>query len=189
MNELVIHKMVDIGILAEFSCGIAMMDQFLHEGLQQSIDNHYCNAYYVTIGKDVVAMFALSYDSIDLDYDDKDELMNGISATASPSLSTEYIEVFYSKRRYPALDIAFLAVRNDLREQGIGEAIVRQIEVQARKQDFAGCQFISVEALCTKEYSAVNFYHKCGFAPNEYPNPSKDTLRMYKTLYAVNVEE
>ena len=48
----------------------------------------------------------------------------------------------------------------------------------------AGCQFLTVEALATKEYSAVGFYERCGFAPNEVKKPYKDTLRMYMTLYS-----
>ena len=46
------------------------------------------------------------------------------------------------------------------------------------------CQFLTVEALATKEYSAVGFYERCGFAPNEVKKPYKDTLRMYMTLYS-----
>ena len=48
----------------------------------------------------------------------------------------------------------------------------------------AGCQFLTVEALATKEYSAVGFYERCGFAPNEVKKPYKDILRMYMTLYS-----
>lgn len=188
-KALVIEKLNSLSALRNFSCGVAQMDQFIHSGLQASIDNHYCKAYCVRIEGEVVAVFALSYDSIDLDPDDKGELLDGISITSTPHLTPEYIDTFYGKLRYPALDIAYLAVQERWRGKGIGEAIVLEIEEKTRMQDFAGCQFLSVEALSTKDYTAVGFYYKCGFAPNEYPNPSKDTLRMYKTLYAAeNIE-
>ena len=59
---------------------------------------------------------------------------------------------------------------------------------RARSQTFAGCQFLTVEALATSEYSAVGFYQRCGFTANEVRKPYKDTLRMFRTLY-VNEEE
>lgn len=59
---------------------------------------------------------------------------------------------------------------------------------RARSQTFAGCQFLTVEALATNEYSAVGFYQRCGFTANEVRKPYKDTLRMFRTLYA-NAEE
>ena len=39
-------------------------------------------------------------------------------------------------------------------------------------------------AFLGKEYSAVGFYERCGFAPNKVKKPYKDTLRMYMTLYS-----
>jgi hypothetical protein len=53
---------------------------------------------------------------------------------------------------------------------------------------FAGCQFLTVEALATSDYSAVGFYEKCGFTANEVRKPYKDTLRMFRTLYATHIE-
>lgn len=161
------------------------MDDFLHHDFQLSLDNHFCRAYVVRCGSEIVAMFALSYDSIDLDSDDKEELEYGISGSGTPKLGAGYSDTFYSKRRYPALDIAYLAVRKDYRGMGIGESVMETIAEQAIEQDFAGCQFLSVEALKTAEYSAVGFYCKCGFAPNELPDANKDTLRMFRTLYAL----
>lgn len=44
-----------------------------------------------------------------------------------------------------------------------------------------GCQFITVEAYCTKEYSAVGFYRNCGFSQADIV-AKYDTLRMYRNL-------
>lgn len=158
------------------------MDTFIHGALQLSIDHCYCRAYAVNDNDNVAAIFALSFDSIDLDSDDKEELQAGISTTESPSLSFDYKDTFYGKRRYPALDIAYLAVNKNYRGKHLGTAIIDLISKMAVEQDFAGCQFLSVEALKVEPWSAVGFYDKCGFAPNEFPNPTKDTLRMVKTL-------
>lgn len=170
--------------LEDFYCGVPAMDRFIHDGLSQSIRHHYCQLYTATMNDEVVALFALSFDSIDLDTDDKEDLQAGFSQTGTPDIRFDYEDTFYSKRRYPALDIAYLAVRKKYRGQRIGESIVNSIKQMAAQQRFAGCQFLSVEAYNISDYSAVTFYDKCGFAPNELPNPNKDTLRMFYTLYS-----
>ena len=131
----------------------------------------------------LVAVYALSFDSLDLDSDDKDELETGISSTGTPNIDLNYKDTFYAKPRYPALDIAYLAVRQEYRGNKVGQSIVETIAEQARSQSFAGCQFLTVEALATQEYSAVGFYERCGFTANEVKKPYKDTLRMFRTLY------
>lgn len=183
-----IVKTKDVQILKGFTCGIPIMDNFICQGLQRSMDHGYCCTYAVVDGNCVAAMFALSFDSVDLDSDDKEELSEGISSAGTPQVSFDYEDTFYSKRRYPALDIAYLAVATDYKGKHLGSAIVKEIAKMAAEQDFAGCQFLSVEALKTKDYSAVGFYQKCGFTPNELPNPNKDTLRMFKTLRVKSFE-
>jgi GNAT superfamily N-acetyltransferase len=160
------------------------MDNFIRGDFRLSVENHYCVPYATLYKGELVAIFALSFDSLDLDSDDKEELQTGISLTGIPSVDWNYEDTFYSKPRYPALDIAYLAVQKKWRGMGIGNFIIREIALQARSQTFAGCQFLTVEALATKEYSAVGFYERCGFTANEVKKPYKDTLRMYMTLYA-----
>ena len=45
-------------------------------------------------------------------------------------------------------------------------------------------QSVEYGALVTNEYSAIGFYQRCGFTANEVRKPDKDTLRMFRTLYA-----
>lgn len=165
------------------------MDNFIQGDFRMSVENHYCTAYGVWYGNELVAVYALSFDSLDLDSDDKDELLTGISSTGTPDVDWNYKDTFYAKPRYPALDIAYLAVKQKYRGQGIGYAVLEQIAEDARTQTFAGCQFLTVEALATNEYSAVGFYERCGFSANEIRKPYKDTLRMFRTLYANDEEE
>ena len=159
------------------------MDSFIQRDFRLSVENHFCEAYVVMLGEEVVALFALSFDSLDLDCDDKEELQAGISSAGTPNLDFDYQETFYSKPRYPALDIAYLAVQKKWRGKHIGDFLIKKIADLARTQTLAGCQFLTVEALATKEYSAVGFYDKCGFTPNELKKPYKDTIRMYMPLY------
>lgn len=184
VNKLVINAVNTTIGLKNFVCGVPAMDNFIHDKLAHSIEHHFCQLYTASMDDEIIALFALSFDSIDLDADDKDELYTGISSTGTPEVDFDYEDTFYSKRRYPALDIAYLAVKEKYRHQRIGESLVNGIKNMARNQKFAGCQFLSVEAYNVPGYSAVPFYDKCGFAPNELPNPNKDTLRMFYTLYA-----
>ena len=177
-----IHRISSVDYLKDFNCGVPPMDNFIHGMLQLSIDHYYCRTYVAEINDEIVAVFALSFDSVDLDSDDREELSMGVSSAGTPDVSGEYEEIFYSKRRYPALDIAYLAVNEKYKGSGIGSSIIEQIVKMAKEQEFAGCQFISVEALKTEPYNAVGFYYKCGFTANELPKPTKDTLRMIKTL-------
>ena len=154
-----------------------------------SVENHYCSAYGIWYKNQLVAIYALSFDSLDLDIDDREELQTGVSSTGVPDINWNYRETFYSKPRYPALDIAYLAVKKEYRGNSVGRSIVELIAEKARTQTFAGCQFLTVEALANQEYNAVGFYLKCGFTPNELKKPYKDTLRMFRTLYVNDGED
>ena len=182
-SELHIRILRDFHVLDTFCSGVESMDNFIRGDFRLSVDNHYCQAYSVTHGEELVAVFALSFDSLDLDSDDKEELQTGISMTGTPDVDWNYEETFYAKPRYPALDIAYLAVQQKWRGKYIGDFLIKQIKDLARRQKLAGCQFLTVEALATKEYSAVGFYERCGFTANEVKKPYKDTLRMYMTLF------
>lgn len=184
LYPMVIEALNDYESLSSFCSGVEAMDQFIREVFRLSVENHYCTAYQVKIAGELVALFALSFDSLDLDCDDKEELITQTSATGIPNVDFDYEETFYSKPHYPALDIAYLAVQKGWHGQHIGKFLIAQIAERARTQTFAGCQFLTVEALATKDYSAVGFYERCGFAPCEIKKPNKDTLRMYLTLYA-----
>lgn len=181
--DLSSEKISDFHCLESFCSGVEAMDSFIQRDFKLSVENHYCNAYGVWYKEELVAIYALSFDSLDLDTDDKEELETGISIAGMPSIDWNYRDTFYAKPRYPALDIAYLAVKKEYRGNSVGLSIVEMIAAQARAQSFAGCQFLTVEALATSEYSAVGFYEKCGFSANEIKKPYKDTLRMFRTLY------
>ncbi len=182
--DFIIERLTDAKELNDFQCGVNAMDTFIRDGLNLSVVNHYCRAYVVrgVDGDTPVAIFALSFDSLDLDSDDKEDMMAEGSAGV-PSITLDYKEVFLNKTRYPALEITYLAVDERYAKQGIGRLIIESIVKRAQEQELAGCQFLTVEALNIKEHNATGFYRCCGFAPCEYPNPNKGVLRMYRTLY------
>lgn len=158
------------------------MDRFIQNDFHLSVENNFCKAYVAKLKGDVVAIFALSFDSIVLDDDDKEDLQSGL-VTDTPGISPDYDEIFCSKTKYPALDIAYLAVSDNWRGQGIGTILIDEIAQKTRSQSFAGCLFLVVDAFVTHGYSAVGFYSKLGFSQCESMKAGKDTIRMYKTLY------
>lgn len=102
------------------------MDVFIQGDFRLSVENHYCSAYGVWFKDELVAIYALSFDSLDLDFDDKEELQIGISSTGTPDVDWDYKDTFYAKPRYPALDIAYLAVRKEYRGNRVGISIIER---------------------------------------------------------------
>lgn len=87
LNSLSIRPLEDASLLTDFRCGIKAMDDFIHSGLNESISNHYCNSYSVFLGSKLVAMFALCFDSLELDSDSLEEMSDGTNIDNKPNLS------------------------------------------------------------------------------------------------------
>lgn len=180
--QLRFERIRDTSVLSPFYSGVPTMDKFIHEGLQWCIDYNYCHVYAVLEAEEIVAMVALSYDSLILDSNDKEEMQS--SFFPKPDISYGYKDTFWAKANYPALEITYLAVREDKRHQGIGEFIIEAVAQKALEpsQNIGGCQFLTVEAYNQHGYNAVGFYYHCDFVAAELPNPNKETLRMYKLI-------
>lgn len=74
-----------------------------------------------------------------------------------------------------------LAVKEQFRKKGIGEALIKKAEKNA-KQKGANKLFLEVRV---SNKNAINLYEKCGFSKdgirkNFYENPSEDALLMCK---------
>ena len=182
MERLTIAHLKGVEELKDFYCGVSKMDEFIHGDLEASLQNDYCKAYSVrNENKELVAFFALSFDSLQLDLDDIEDLQNGWSDTSTPQPTQDYFRTFWSKVHYPALEISYLAVSKKYQKRHIGTQILEAIDEMARRQQFAGCQFLTVGAYVSNEYSAVPFYSRNHFAKLS-PVPIHDTLRMYHNL-------
>lgn len=183
MEQISIHHLPDFSELEGFHSGIPEIDRFIVTGLKDCINSHLCIPYgcYDSNGN-IIAFFALSFDSLDLDSDDKFDLRNGYSFAQIPELPKNY-EIFWEKSRYPALEITYFAVKKNMQRQGIGTSILNAITSMAKQQKVAGCQFITVNALHLPTYSAVGFYRSFGFS--RYGNIAniEDIVPMYYTLY------
>lgn len=175
----------DFESLKSFSCGIQPLDEFIHSELEIYSKNHYCSAYSVSTvngNDDVVAVFALAFDSIVLETDDFEEMNSGISDTWRPKVEEKHRIKFENKSVYPALEIAYLAVREDYQHKNLGKAIVDEIAEYARRQTLAGCVFLTVKAYHTSSHSALGFYQKCHFAKLT-PRQQGEVWPMFRTLW------
>ncbi len=121
-------------------------------------------------------------DSLFLDDDDKEDLLNGLAVASLPDdLSEDQRKALLSETVYPVVDIAYLAVYEKSQRQGIGTAILKKIfEIVKAKGSYS---FITVDALYLKgEYRADTFYERMGFQ-RLYPPTSENTIRMYTTIF------
>lgn len=183
-TELLIEQAEEYESLKTFESGNVQMDNFIHDYLTACSKSHFCVTYYVRLEPkgEVIALFSLSNDSIDLGEDDFDDMRIGAAGTELPVVDADFRERFEQKCTYPALEITYLAVSKKYQHLKIGTTLVKFIANIARTQNVSGCVFLSVNALVTKEYSAVPFYEKNHFAKLT-PAPKMDVWPMYKTLW------
>ena len=106
-TELLIQRVTDFSGIEQFECGITQMDNFLHEHLEDCSKSHYCTTYFVRFEQDgdIVALFSLSNDSVDIDSDDFEDMRIGASGTDLPLVDELFREQFEQKYTYPALEI------------------------------------------------------------------------------------
>ena len=163
-------------ILNSFECGIQTMDFYIHTYLDSLIrqDNRF--RLYVTMEKnaDIVGMFVLR-DSSFVDYDDA---FHDIPHGEMFGYLDDDFQILKTTS-YPTLRIEYLAVREDLRNQGYGMEIINIISRMAMDNE---CYFLTVDAYHNAEYSAIPFYEKMGFFAIEEFSDDSDTLRMAKRL-------
>ena len=107
---------------------------------------------------------------------------SGISDTWSPKVEENHRIKFENKSVYPALEIAYLAVREDYQHKNLGKAIVDEIAAYAKRQTLAGCVFLTVKAYHTSNHSALGFYQKCHFAKLT-PRQQGEVWPMFRTLW------
>lgn len=188
--KLVVEFLEKFEELERFSCGEKQMDDFIHSSLEDCSINHYCTTYCVrnADNDDIAAIFSLSFDSVDIDHDDFDDMRIGAAGTDKPYVTDSFRDRFEEKYTYPALEITYLAVDKKYQHMNVGAEIVDDVCAMARQQKLAGCVFITVLALHKEGYSAVPFYEKCNFA-KQTPLPKADVWPMYKTLWIEEVDD
>ncbi len=153
------EQIFDASVLEGFRCGVKQMDDFLQKKLSFYIRALECKAFVVHIGDEIVAMFALGFDSLELDFQES----HNVVYKEDIDIPSEHEEDFMCMNSHPALEISFLAVSEKFQHRNIGRAIVGEIRKRAKLQQIGGCQFLTVNPLVTTNYSSLGFYKKIGF--------------------------
>ena len=167
----------DASILSDFTCGLQKMDTFIHHHLQSYLDKYPCSAYCLCNEEEkIIAFFVIRYDTLVVFDEESSDDHKIIYDTELPTA----IPV----NEYPSIEIEYLAVAKNFQRQGIGRICMQQIinladEVCQRLK----IEFITVDAFKSDGYSAIPFYEKCHFSALEYPDSTKDTLRMYRPIW------
>lgn len=183
MNQprLYISLQTDVSILSDFCCGQTNMDNFIHTRLGAFLKSYPTTRLFVVKDEShaIVAMFVLNNGHLLLDDDCKDDLL-----IKFPEIEKiDYLQDYWESGAFPSIEIDYIAVREDLRNQHIGDSLIHYISsLHKEEATFRDTCFISVSAYCTPQYSAVPFYQKCNFCAAEIKNPYSDTLRMYRAF-------
>ena len=192
-----IRRADDTSALFDFKCGVKSMDDFIHDpkdGLAKFIKLRLSNLWIVFEGEKAVAFFALSKDALMLNSEDRRTIERD-KEKATALTAPEDADKLWEKEKYPAIEIDYLAVCKEKREEPedhLGTAIIQKIAQFAAADKLSATMFLTVEALDTKEYSAVKFYRSCDFefsevAQNKYNyevmyGNQPTTRRMYKLI-------
>lgn len=168
------------------------MDNFIHNkesGLERYVKLGLTNLWVVKAQNDaaenVLAMFALSKSSLVLSsYDLNVVKRGGVDIDE---------EIILARDAYPAVEIDYLAISTDCRNQGLGEFIIAEISRRISEDKLSATMFIIVQAYDTSKYSAVEFYKSCGFNYSDHGllkvqnqmmyGEVPDTKLMFKLLY------
>jgi len=185
--KLYFERAKDVSVLSKFYCGVTAIDNFVHsseKGLQKYLDHHLSNLWIVKNEEKLVAFFAISSDTISLNYQDRYFMKMG--KTIKPHIDADFINEFWEKDKYPSIGIDFFAVEQNSQHRGIGKFIINQIAQKVLSDNLAASLFLTVDAYHSKEYSAIGFYKKCDFVQSEvahdrYPDRAI-TTRMYKAI-------
>lgn len=160
--------------LDDFSCGNDKLDDFFHKEVVLCCKYKYLSAYTVKSiqSKEVIALFTLTNDTLSLEKEDVEELMEDMDA--------EYKFIFEEQTSFPSVNIGHLAVRKDLQSRGIGRYIVMYIVSLLVEYRFTGVQFITVDSLNNNRTN--KFYDRIGFMNQSIEDMNHDTRRMYLPL-------
>ncbi len=196
-----IERAADTTALSNFRCGVKSMDDFIHDkenGLDKFIQLRLSNLWIVYEGSKAVAFFALSKDALMLNSEDRRNMEHKEQNAAILPSSSGDADKFWDKEKYPAFEIDYLAVCKEKRDNPndhLGTYIIEEICRMAEADIFSATLFLTVEALDTKEYSAVDFYRNCDFefsevAQNKYNydimyGNQPTTRRMYKLIIPI----
>jgi GNAT superfamily N-acetyltransferase len=158
-----------------FDCGNPDLNDFL---LNDSIPHlRHLNyiTYLIETDKYLIAYFSLANDILHISNmeDFREDVQNA-------KIDVKYEELFFDQRNYPAVKLGRLAVDKKFQSQGVGNYILDSIKYSFMKDNKAGCQFITIDALNNPR--VTNFYEREGFCFLTLYDVNKPSRVMFKCL-------
>ncbi|MBD5352850.1 MAG: GNAT family N-acetyltransferase [Bacteroides sp.] len=164
--------------LAEFTCGVPVLDRFFHHEVEECVKYHYLSAYIATTMSDeIVAVFTLMNDALMIDSQSaKEDLIDDIRFEKAENI----VDFFNRQTSYPAINIGHLGVSTKYQRHKIGKAIIDLVAATYFNHTLAGCQFITVDALNRND--TIKFYLRNSFFFQTTRDQYSSTRRMYRIL-------
>lgn len=180
-SQLKIERATNTKALSDFYCGIEIMDEYIHSGLQDAILSNQQDFYIVYQNQIPIAFFCLENASYFISDSAKEKILSQSKPSPKPGLEPD--SIFWDLTNHPSVEISYFAVRKDCRLNGIGRAVINSIIKKLSVSSEYTQPVLTVRALQTEdgEYSAVGFYEKCGFSLGE-DYKTKKNLLMYRVI-------
>ena len=174
-ESLQLRRLGENDKVAAFDCGDEDLNDFILTDAPLYFRVRLATSYVLedSITGEVFGYFSLAHDRISLTDFPRNSAYN------------RFRKQFFAQgkmfKSYPALKICRLATSKSCRGEGIGAMIIKTIIASYRKDNKAGCRFITVDAYA----DALPFYYKQGFLPLSKTDEGSDTRLLYFDLESV----
>ena len=174
-DKVLLRKLGEDDTICQFDCGDEDLNDFIITDAPLYFKVRLATSYVLedTENGNVIGYFSLAHDRISL------------TDFPSNSAYNRFRKQFFAQgkmfKSYPALKICRLATDKKYRGEGIGAMIVNMIIASYRRDNKAGCRFITVDAYA----DALPFYYKQGFSPLSKEDENADTRLLYFDLESV----
>lgn len=174
-DKVQLRKLGEDDTICQFDCGDEDLNDFIITDAPLYFKVRLATSYVLedTENGNVIGYFSLAHDRISL------------TDFPSNSAYNRFRKQFFAQgkmfKSYPALKICRLATDRKYRGEGIGAMIVNMIIASYRRDNKAGCRFITVDAYA----DALPFYYKQGFSPLSKEDENADTRLLYFDLESV----
>ncbi len=164
--------------MSAFSCGVKELDDFFRHEVRECVNNRYLSAYCVfTPSNEIVAAFTLMNDALMIgSEDEKQDFFDDLRLETESSI----VDFFKQQSSYPAINIGHLGTLTASQSTGVGRSVIAFVATVFRHYKYAGCQFITVDAL--NNCRTVRFYQTNGFSFQTNRDMYSATRRMYRIL-------
>ena len=165
-------------VFSEFNCGNEDLNEFLLKDSKMYLRNLRYATTLLKKDNRIIAYYSLANDLLTIH--DVEDFSDEIENDKNTFIEHDYWETFLAQKNYPAIKIGRLAVDAEFQNKGIGSLIVDSLIGSYRKNNKAGCQFITVDAI--NNQNTLRFYEVRGFKFLTALDVAEKSRAMYRSL-------